>query len=135
MSPSIPGDIAAYTAAQPPGTVEICDRLATGIAAGLPEAAGKLWHGGPVWFLAGNPVVGYWVRKAHVQLLFWSGQSFGEPELRPEGKFKAAEARFTDAAQIDAAALARWLDKARDIQWDYRTLVRRKGRLEPLTGL
>jgi hypothetical protein len=28
--------------------------------------------------------------------------------------------------------LARWLVKARDIQWDYRNLARRKGRLERL---
>ncbi len=29
-------------------------------------------------------------------------------------------------------ALRRWLAKARDIQWDYKNIVRRKGRLERL---
>jgi hypothetical protein len=124
---ALPAPIAAYNAGQPPDRAAICDRLATGIAAGLPDAAAKIWHGGPVWFLAENPVVGYWVRKSEVRLLFWSGQSFDEPDLIPEGKFKAAEAHYRDAAEIDSDALARWLVKARHIQWDYRNIVRRKG--------
>lgn len=123
-------DILAYNQRQAPDRQAICDLLARDIAAALPEAEAKVWHGGPVWFLNGNPVAGYWVRKAHVQLLFWSGQSFGESALRPEGKFKAAEARLTDAAGIDRAALARWLGKARTIQWDYKNIVKRRGVLE-----
>jgi len=70
-----------------------------------------------------------------VRLLFWSGQSFDEPGLQPEGTFKAAEARFTAADQVDLKALKRWLGKARDIQWDYKNIVRRKGKLEPLKGV
>ena len=85
-----------------------------------------------MWFLDGNPVVGYSKLKHCVRLLFWSGQSFEEDGLAKEGSFQAAEARFTAADQIDTAALARWLAKARDIQWDYKNLVRRKGRLERL---
>ena len=52
------GDIESYNAAQTPDNRAICEALAGLIAAGLPGAAGKVWHGGPVGFLAGNPIVG-----------------------------------------------------------------------------
>lgn len=107
----------------------ICDLLARTIDETLPEAENKIWHAHPVWFLEGNPVVGYSKLKGCVRLLFWSGQSFEEAGLSPEGKFKAAEARFTSAEQVDAQALQRWLSKAREIQWDYKNIVRRKGQL------
>ncbi|MBX3564736.1 MAG: DUF1801 domain-containing protein [Sphingomonas sp.] len=126
----MPPDIAAYNQGQAPDMEAICDRLAAEIARALPEAESKVWHGGPVWFLAGNPIAGYWVRKQGVQLLFWSGQSFDEPGLKSEGKFKAAEAHYADAEQIDTALLQRWLEKARLIQWDYKNIVKRKGVLE-----
>lgn len=125
-------DIRAYREAQTREMRVICDRLAGEIAMGLPDAEGKVWHGGPVWFLDGNPIAGYWVRKQGVQLLFWSGQSFDEPGLRPEGKFKAAEAHYADVAEIDSALVQRWLAKARLIQWDYKNIVKRKGVLERL---
>ena len=67
-----------------------------------------------------------------MRLLFWSGQSFDEDGLKNEGSFKAAEARYTDVAQVDVEALRRWLGKARDIQWDYQNIVKRKGKLERL---
>ncbi|MFO0902909.1 MAG: DUF1801 domain-containing protein [Pirellulales bacterium] len=110
----------------------ICQRLATAIDRHLPEAENKIWHGHPVWFLEGNPIVGYSKLKACIRLLFWSGRSFAEESLADEGKFQAAEARFTAVEQIDDEALARWLAKSRDIQWDYKNLVRRKGNLERL---
>lgn len=125
-------DIAAYNDAQVPNMRAVCDALAAEIDRGLRDAEGKVWHGGPVWFLAGNPIAGYWVRENGVQLLFWSGQSFDEPGLKPEGKFKAAEAHYTEASQIDAGLLQRWLEKARRIQWDYKNIVKRKGQLELL---
>ena len=125
-------DIEAYHAALPDAARAVCDLLAREIQAALPDAVGKVWHRHPVWFLDGNPVAGYSLLKGGVRLLFWSGQSFDEPGLHPEGSFKAAEARYTEAAQVDVAALRRWLGKARDIQWDYHHLVKRKGRLERL---
>jgi alpha-galactosidase len=76
---------------------EIADLLATEINLGLQEAENKVWHAHPVWFVDGNPVVGYSKLKGKVRLLFWSGQSFVEKDLKPEGSFKAAEARFTTA--------------------------------------
>jgi hypothetical protein len=99
----------------------------------LPQAERKLWHRHPVWFLEGNPIVGYSRLKDSLRLLFWSGQSFDEPELRPEGTFKAAEARYTSVSDVDVAALRRWLEKARSIQWDYKNIVKRKGKLERLS--
>jgi len=125
-------DIQEYNAAQKDEARVICDALAQAISAGLKRAESKVWHGGPVWFIEGNPIVGYWVRKKDVQLLFWSGQSFDEPGLHPEGKFKAAELRITDAAQIQARELKRWLRKAKALQWDYKNLVKRRGVLEKL---
>jgi hypothetical protein len=109
---------------------KICDLLAGEIDRGLPEAENKIWHAHPVWFLDGNPIVGYSKLKSCVRLLFWSGQSFEEDELQNEGSFKAAEARYTAADQVNTKTLKRWLKKACDIQWDYKNIVRRKGRLE-----
>lgn len=125
-------DTAKYNDAQAPNDRKICNLLAREISRGLPEAENKIWHAHPVWFLDGNPIVGYSKLKSCVRLLFWSGQSFEEEGLEKEGSFKAAEARYTAADQVDAASLERWLAKAREIQWDYKNLVRRKGRLERL---
>ena len=86
-------DIHDYNARQSQVDRGICDLLAEQIHRGLPEAEAKIWHAHPVWFLDGNPVVGYSKLKDSVRLLFWSGQSFDEPGLQAEGKFKAAEAR------------------------------------------
>jgi hypothetical protein len=108
---------------------KICDLLAGEIDRQLPEAENKVWHAHPVWFLDGNPVVGYSKLKDSVRLLFWSGQSFEEEGLAREGTFKAAEARYTSADQVSTADLKRWLGKARDIQWDYKNIVKRKGKL------
>jgi hypothetical protein len=94
----------------------------------------KIWHRHPVWFLDGNPIVGYSKLKGPkpdgcIRLLFWSGQSFDEPGLMDEGSFKAAEARYTSADQIVAKDLKRWLEKSIEIQWDYKNIVKRKGKL------
>lgn len=122
----------AYHQAQAPEDRRICELLAKEIEAALPEAENKVWHAHPVWFLDGNPVVGYGKLKDGVRLLFWSGQSFKAGGLRPEGKFKAAEARFSCADQVNTEALRRWLAESREVQWDYKNIVRRKGRLERL---
>ena len=126
-------DIRAYNAALDIRDQAICDLLARQIDAALPEAECKIWHRHPVWFLQGNPVAGYSKLKDSVRLLFWSGQSFDEPALANEGSFKAAEARYAAADEVDVDALQRWLGKAREIQWDYRNLVKRKGKLERLS--
>ena len=125
-------DTQAYNNAQSGPDKAICRLLCREINRNLPEAENKIWHGHPVWFLEGNPIVGYSKLKTCIRLLFWSGQSFEEPGLQPEGSFKAAEARYTSAAQVVADDLKRWLEKARDIQWDYKNIVKRKGKLQRL---
>ncbi len=128
----IPDDILSYNAAQSADDQLICDALSKAIDRHLPKAESKIWHRHPVWFLDGNPIVGYSKLKNCIRLLFWSGQSFDEPGLEAEGSFKAAEARYTAADQIVAADLKRWLAKSASIQWDYKNIVKRKGKLERL---
>ncbi len=111
---------------------EICNTLAAEINKQLPKATSKIWHAHPVWFIDDNPIVGYSKLKNNVRLLFWSGQSFEEENLIKEGTFKAAEARYTNADQINMKDLKRWLKKSKDIQWDYKNIVKRKGLLERL---
>lgn len=125
-------DIQHYHQQQTPEDQAICVALHELIAATLKEAESKVWHAHPVWFIEGNPIVGYSKLKDSVRLLFWSGQSFEEEGLSPEGKFKAAEKRFTQVDQIKKSDLVRWLKKSRDIQWDYKNIVKRKGQLERL---
>lgn len=122
-------DIQTYNDSQAAGDQAICNRLAEEIDRGLPHAESKIWHRHPVWFLDGNPIVGYSKLKNSVRLMFWSGQSFDEPGLTAEGSYKAAEARYTDESQIDTDALGRWLEKAQAIQWDYKNIVKRRGEL------
>lgn len=119
-----------YNEAQALGDRAICQLLAEEIDRALPEAENKIWHAHPVWFLDGNPIVGYSKLKTCVRLLFWSGQSFKAKGLQKEGSFKAAEARYTAVDQVDTEKLGRWLAEARDVQWDYKNLIRRRGRLE-----
>lgn len=123
-------DIKKYNDSQTPEDKKICALLAQEIDKHLPEAENKIWHAHPVWFLGGNPIVGYSKLKDSVRLLFWSGQSFEEPNLNVEGSFKAAEARYTSEDQINLKDLERWLKKSREIQWDYKNIVKRKGLLE-----
>jgi len=125
--------ISDYNASQTAGDREICDRLMNAIDGSLPEAESKIWHRHPVWFLDGNPIVGYSKLKAGIRLMFWSGASFDEPGLTPgTGKFKDASVIYTAVDEINDRDLKRWLKKARETQWDYKNLVKRKGVLERL---
>lgn len=129
---TIRAEILAYNAAQSGGDRRICETLATAIDRHLPGAESKIWHRHPVWFLDGNPIVGYHKLKDCVRLLFWSGRSFDEPDLAPEGGFQTAGARYISESEISAKDLKRWLAKSIKIQWDYKNIVKRKGRLERL---
>ena len=84
----------------------------------LPKATSKVWHGSPVWFIDDNPVVGYNATAKSVKLLFWNGQAFDEAGLKPVGKYRAVEAIFHDAAEIDPKVLRRWLKKAKSDVFD-----------------
>lgn len=125
-------DIQAYHDKQTMEDRKICNILELEISRSLPDAENKIWHAHPVWFLDGNPIVGYSKLKESVRLLFWSGQSFDEPGLQKEGSFKASEIRYTSVDQINKIDLKRWLEKSRQIQWDYKNIVKRKGVLERL---
>ncbi len=116
-----------YNNSQSSSDKEICDRLAMIIDENMRDAENKIWHAHPVWFLEGNPIVGYSKLKGSVRLLFWSGQSFEEEKLHNEGSFKAAEMRYTNVDQINNEDLKRWLEKGTEIQWDYKNIVKRKG--------
>jgi uncharacterized protein YdhG (YjbR/CyaY superfamily) len=126
-------EIAAYNHNQKNGDREICDLLAAIIYEYLPEAENKIWHKHPVWFLAGNPIAGYSKLKAGIRLMFWSGADFNEEELKPgTGKFKDASILYTSVDQVNQNDLQRWIEKSKKIQWDYKNIVKRKGKLERL---
>ncbi len=108
----------------------ICNLLANEIDRGLPTAESTIWHSHPVWFLDGNPIVGYSKQKAGIRLMFWSGADFGEPGLDVVGKkFKDASTFFNELNEVRKTTLRRWLKQSRSIQWDYKNIVKRKGQL------
>lgn len=126
-------DIRAYNEKQTATDKAICDLIATTLDQELPDAESKIWHAHPVWFLAGNPIVGFSKQKAGVRLMFWSGADFEEEKLNVAGKkFKDASIFYTSVEQLNIEDLKRWLKKSKKIQWDYKNLVKRKGTLERL---
>lgn len=126
-------EIETYHQQQSAEDKTICESLATTINSVLTEAEDKVWHGHPVWFLDENPIVGYSKEKKGLRLMFWSGADFEEDDLNVRGKkFKDASIFYQTADEIDEIKLQRWLEKSRSIQWDYKNIVKRKGRLERL---
>lgn len=121
-------DIQRYNDAQSATDAEICNLLSAGINLQLSETESKIWHAHPVWFIAGNPIVGYSKLKAGIRLMFWSGADFDEAELKPgTGKFKDASITYTEIEQVDLNDLAQWIEKSKVIQWDYKNVMKRKG--------
>jgi uncharacterized protein YdhG (YjbR/CyaY superfamily) len=126
-------EIVEYNKRQEPAHQEVCDLLSREIVRNLPKAENKIWHAHPVWFLDANPIVGYSKQKPGIRLMFWSGADFDEAGLDVVGKkFKDASVFFNETSEISKTDLRRWLKKANEIQWDYKNLVKRKGRLERL---
>jgi hypothetical protein len=123
------GSIAGYDAAQSSAEASVCRRLRAEIVRALPDAESKVWHGSPVWFVGDTPVVGYNVAaRGGVVLLFWNGQAFRDPALKPIGKYKAAQARFGEVSEIRTAPLRRWLKKAGKEIWDVSSIRRQRER-------
>jgi hypothetical protein len=111
----------------------ICDLLFQEINKHLRKADNKIWHGHPVWFIDGNPIVGYSKEKLGIRLMFWSGASFDEEKLMIKGKkFKDASIFYNSVVEINTKDLKCWLSKSEKIQWDYKNIVKRKGQLERL---
>jgi uncharacterized protein YdhG (YjbR/CyaY superfamily) len=126
-------DTLAYNERQNTEHKELCDLLANEIDKHLPQANNKLWHAHPVWFLDDNPTVGYSKQKRGIRLMFWSGADFEESGLKVLGKtFKDASVFFNTASEVNELDLKRWIMKAREIQWDYKNVAKRRGRLERL---
>ena len=126
-------EILKYNKSQSPEDKEICDRLSSLIDENLKKAENKVWHAHPVWFLDGNPIVGYSKQKKGIRLMFWSGADFDEEALDVlGGKFKDAYIFYNDVSEIKSKDLKRWLKKSEKIQWDYKNIVKRKGKLERL---
>lgn len=126
-------EVKNYNEKQESSHKEVCDLLAREIDKNLPEAENKIWHAHPVWFLDGNPIVGYSKQKPGIRLMFWSGADFEEPLLNIVGKkFKDASVFFNDIAEVKKSDLRRWIRKSVEVQWDYKHIVARKGRLERL---
>ncbi len=124
-------EIQSYNAKQSAEEKKICERLMKEINIGLPKAESKVWHASPVWFLDGNPIVGYSKQKPGIRLMFWSGADFDEEKLQPgTGKFKDASIFYTNVKEVNSADLKRWLSKSKKFQWDYKNIVKRKGKLE-----
>jgi uncharacterized protein YdhG (YjbR/CyaY superfamily) len=109
----------------------ICDLLFEILNRELPMAESKIWHRHPVWFIQGNPIVGFSKQKKGIRLMFWSGADFEEEALHVRGnKFKDASIFYTEVSEVNPTALTKWLQKAIIIQWDYKNIVKRKGKLE-----
>ena len=123
-------EIKAYNSKLSSEDKKICNALAEEIDSNLPQEESKIWHAHPVWFLDGNPIVGYSKQKAGIRLMFWSGESFEEENLKPgTGKFKDASIFYTSVEEIKVKDLKRWIKKSKSIQWDYKNIVKRKGKL------
>ena len=126
-------EIKQYNECLSPEEKEVCDRIAAVIDKELAGAENKIWHSHPVWFLDGNPIVGYSKQKAGIRLMFWSGADFEEEVLSVRGKkFKDASVIYNNVSEIRIKDLKRWLKKSGEIQWDYKNIVKRKGKLERL---
>ena len=110
--------------------IAICELLAKTINSNLTYTDNKVWHSHPVWFIDGNPIVGFSKEKKGIRLMFWSGAGFEESNLSVRGKkFKDASIYYNSISEIDAEDIKRWLQKAEIIQWDYKNIVKRKGEL------
>ena len=120
-------DIIEYNQGLAAAERELAESLAALFASKLSTAEAKVWHGHPVWFVDGNPVCGYSLKKAGLEVLFWSGKSFKAAGLRPIGKYQAAGLAVETAE--DVAKVEKFMAETQSIQWDYKNLVKRKGQL------
>lgn len=81
--------ISEYNTLQTGSPKEICEFLEVHINRHLKGSTSKIWHKGPVWFIDGNPIVGYWVRKNNeVQFSFGVDSHLMKMILRPKVHLK-----------------------------------------------
>ena len=75
-------EIATYISLLDENYQEIANQLFETIEANLVSTENKIWHRHPVWFIDGNPIVGFDKLKNGLRLMFWSGASFKEEQLK-----------------------------------------------------
>ncbi len=63
MKKTTANTIPEYNNLQKKDIQEICDVLESTIHTVLKKSESKIWHGSPVWFIEGNPIVSYSVQK------------------------------------------------------------------------
>jgi len=122
-------DIMKYMRVQKDPFRSISNLLVIEINDALPQSTSKIYYSFPVWFIKENPIVGFKVTKNDVNLLFWSGKSFGEPDLIPVGKYKAAQIKYWNIKEMKKIDIRRWLKKSKSIIWDYKNIRDNEGRL------
>jgi hypothetical protein len=127
----ISADIQEYNSSLGASHREIAQSLCALISESLPGAEGKVWHGHPVWFIDGNPILGYSLKKAGIEVLFWSGKSFATAGLRPVGKYQAAGIAVDSLG--DVAKVSTFMAEAQSVQWNYKDLPKLR-KLEKLTA-
>ena len=103
----------------------VCQVPRAEIVKAIPKATAKVWHGHPVWFDGENHIVGFDVAAKDVNLLFWNGQAFEEPDSKPLGQFRAAQARYFATDEIDVKTLCRWLKKAKEDVFDTKGFLKK----------
>lgn len=60
-------EIQKYNSSQTESDQEICSKLSELITYFLSFTEAKIWHSHPVWFIDGNPIVGYSKQKKRNQ--------------------------------------------------------------------
>lgn len=128
------GDIEEYIQSLDVSVASLASELRNKFDQALPGSEAKVWHGHPVWFLDGNPIVGFSLKKAGLEVLLWSGKSFKVDGLKPVGKYQAASLPIATSDDVESVTLAAALEESIAIQWDYKNLVKNRGELVKLNG-
>lgn len=127
----ISADIQEYNSNLDDAHREIAQGLCDLVSQSLPNAEGKVWHGHPVWFIDGNPIAGYSLKKSGIEVLFWSGKSFATAGLGPVGKYQAAGIAIETTDDVDK--VKPFMAEAGSVQWNYKDLPKLR-KLEKLTS-
>jgi hypothetical protein len=127
----ISADIQEYNSKLEDSHREIAQSLCDLVSQALPNAEGKVWHGHPVWFIDGNPIAGYSLKRSGIEVLFWSGKSFATAGLRPVGKYQAAGLAVDSLGEV--AKVSTFMAEAQSVQWNYKDLPKLR-KLEKLTA-
>ena len=103
-----------YLATLPDPLRGVAEQLRVIIDAELPAAGGGIvWHGHPVWKIAGSPTCMLKAYSSYVTFGFWQGQSIEDPSGRLEsGARTMAHVKLRGVDDVDAELFADWLRQA-----------------------